>query len=368
MLIGVPKEIKAQEYRVGLLPSSVNHLTSLGHQVFFESQLGAGIGYSDDDYLAAGGKLKFSAEDLYRSSDLIVKVKEPQPKEYDYFRPEQLLFSYLHLAAEPDLVENLIKSKVTAIAYETVYGDNERDFPLLTPMSEIAGRIAIQAGADSLQKFKGGKGKLLSGVPGVPPARVLILGAGTVGCQAVRMAVGMESEVVVMDISLPRLRELDAYYGNRVQTLHATSQSIADEVAKADLVIGAVLIPGAKAPKLVTRDMVANMKPGSVIVDVAIDQGGCFETSRPTTHQNPTYEVDGVLHYCVANMPGAVAWTASHALINATLPYITLLANNGLDKAFKHNKGLKAGLNIHQGHMTHSDVAAALGRDFIEYT
>jgi len=359
MRIGVPKEIKVHEYRVGLVPAGVRELTAGGHEVFVEHNAGAGIGLDDADYEAVGARIVATAKDVFAQADLIVKVKEPQLQECALLRPGQTLFTYLHLAADPAQAEALIKSGATAIAYETVTSPNG-SLPLLTPMSEVAGRMSIQVGASSLQKAAGGSGVLLGGVPGVPPAKVVILGGGVSGTHAAEMAVGMKADVAVVDLSVNRLRELSAIFGNSLKTVFSTGDTIEKLVREADLVVGAVLVPGDSAPKLVTRAMVKQMRRGSVMVDIAIDQGGCFETSKPTTHADPTYVVDGVVHYCVTNMPGAVPRTSTFALTNATLPYVRALAMLGWQKAFARDSGLARGLNVHEGRIAHEAVARAL--------
>ncbi len=356
MRIGVPKEIKVHEYRVGLVPGSVRELTHHDHEVFIQSGAGAGVGFEDADYEAVGANILASAAEIFETAEMVVKVKEPQPSEISLLRPGQVLFTYLHLAAEPDQTEGLVESGCVAIAYETVT-DDWGGLPLLAPMSEVAGRMSIQVGAHCLEKEKGGKGTLLGGVPGVPVAKVVVLGGGVVGTNAARMAMGLEASVTVIDKSLPRLNELDTQFGATLNTIYATMESVEQYVIAADLVIGAVLVPGATAPKLVTKEMIKHMQKGSVVVDVAIDQGGCFETSRPTTHADPTYIVDDVVHYCVTNMPGAVARTSARALNNATLPFVLELANKGYVQALKENPHLLNGLNIHQGHVTYEAVA-----------
>ena len=360
MRIGVPKEIKIHEYRVGLLPSGVRELTAQGHEVLVQRQAGAGIGYDDAAYVAAGARLADSAAEVFAGADMIVKVKEPQPVECRLLRPGQVLFTYLHLAPDPGQARLLLESGAIAIAYETVT-DAHGGLPLLAPMSEVAGRMAVQAGAHCLEKAQGGRGVLLGGVPGVAPARVLVLGGGVVGFNAARMAAGLGAVVTVVDRSLARLKEIDTLTSGRIQTLASNTQHIEDELRCADLVIGAVLVPGAAAPKLVHRSQLALMKPGAVLVDVAIDQGGCFETSRPTTHEEPAYVVDGIVHYCVANMPGAVARTATEALTQATLPYVLTLAGQGVVTALERDAHLRAGLNICHGRVTCAAVAEALG-------
>ncbi len=363
MIIGIPKEIKTDEFRVGLTPASTRELVLRGHQVLVEDGLGSGIGFGSDAYIQAGAIIEKTAADVFAKADMIVKVKEPQQNEIKMLRRDQILFTYLHLAADKAQAEALMACGVHAIAYETVT-DSNGQLPLLLPMSEVAGRLSIQVGATCLERFRGGRGVLLGGVPGVNPATVLILGCGVSGSHALKMAVGMGAECVVFERSLKRLREIEAEYGGRVITQYSTQNNIEEWLPRADLVIGAVLVPGRAAPKLVKRDQLALMKKGAVVVDVAIDQGGCFETSRPTTHSNSTYEVDGIIHYCVANMPGAVARTSSLALNNATLPYIMRLADQGLN-ALRQDSHFMAGLNISQGHVTYKPVADDLG---LKYT
>jgi alanine dehydrogenase len=360
MRVGVPREIKVHEYRVGLVPAGVRELTAAGHEVIIETGAGNGIGVDDAQFRAAGAAIAANAAEVFQRAEMVVKVKEPQPAECAMLRPGQVLFTYLHLAADPEQARGLMKSGATAIAYETVTGP-KGSLPLLTPMSEVAGRMSIQVGAASLQKAHGGFGVLLGGVPGVPPARVVILGGGVSGTHAAEMAVGLRADVTVVDRSVERLRELSAQFGASIQTAYSTTETIEKLVQDADLVVGAVLVAGAAAPKLVTRAMIKSMKPGAVLVDIAIDQGGCFETSRPTTHADPTFVVDGVIHYCVANMPGAVPRTSTLALTNATLPYARALADLGWREAFKRDPGLAAGLNVHAGEITHEVVARALG-------
>ena len=360
MHIGVPKEIKVHEYRVGLVPAGVRELTQAGHKVTVETGAGQGIGFRDADYVAAGAGIAGTAAEVFGAAEMIVKVKEPQLPECAMLRPGQLLFTYLHLAPDPAQAEALLKSGATAIAYETVTA-RDGSLPLLTPMSEVAGRMSVQVGAASLQKANGGLGVLLGGVPGVAPARVVILGGGVAGSHAAQMALGLGADVTVVDRSVPRLRELSAQFGPSLRTVYSTAEAIEQLVTEAELVIGAVLIPGAAAPRLVTRAMLGRMKQGSVLVDIAIDQGGCFETSKPTTHAEPTYVVDGVIHYCVANMPGAVPRTSTFALTNATLPYVRALADLGWQAALRKDPGLAAGLNVHAGEITHDAVARALG-------
>jgi len=359
MRIGVPREIKVHEYRVGLTPLAVREYIAAGHAVQIETGAGAGIGADDDAYRRAGGQIAESADQIFATSELVVKVKEPQPSEWIKLREGQILFTYLHLAADPEQAAGLLRSGCTAIAYETVT-DSNGSLPLLAPMSEVAGRLSIEAAGAALKKSAGGRGLLLGGVPGVAPARVVVIGGGVVGTHAARMAVGLGAEVTIVERSLPRLREIDELFQGRVRTRFSTLGAIEEEVFQADAVIGAVLIPGAAAPKLLTRQMLTQMRRGSVIVDVAIDQGGCFETSRPTTHADPTFVVEGVVHYCVANMPGAVPLTSSHALNNATLPYGLAIASKGL-AALTGDPGLRAGLNIHRGRITHPAVAEAIG-------
>ena len=359
MLIGVPKEIKNHEYRVGLTPASVREVVEHGHEVIVESKAGAGINAADGDYTAAGAKVVANAADVWARADMIVKVKEPQAEERQRLRRGQVLFTYLHLAPDPEQTRDLVKSGAVCIAYETITAPGG-GLPLLAPMSEVAGRMAVQAGAHALEKAQGGMGTLLGGVPGVPPAKIVILGAGVVGSNAAQIAVGSGAHVVVIDRSIDALRRMDRLLGARVVTVFSNRDNIERHLVSADLVIGAVLIPGAAAPKLVTRDMLKRMKQGSVLVDVAIDQGGCFETSRPTTHTDPTYIVDGVVHYCVANMPGGVPRTSTFALNNATLPYVLELANQGYAPAMKKNSHLLAGLNVIDGKVTCREVAEAL--------
>ncbi|MDD5333520.1 MAG: alanine dehydrogenase [Rhodoferax sp.] len=364
MLIGLPKEIKNHEYRVGLTPASVRELTSHGHQVLVQTGAGAAIGLTDEQYTAAGATLAADAKTVFAKADMIVKVKEPQPQECAMLRPGQILYTYLHLAPDPEQTAALIKSGAICIAYETITGPGG-GLPLLAPMSEVAGRMAVHAGASHLEKSKGGMGVLLGGVPGVPAAHVAILGAGVVGTHALQMAVGMGARVTVLDKNVDRLRQLDLVFGNRISTVYSNAQSVEDAVLDADLVVGGVLIPGAAAPKLVTRSMISRMKKGAVIVDVAIDQGGCFETSHATTHADPTYVVDGVVHYCVANMPGAVARTSTFALNNATIAHAVALADKGWKQALKDNAHLKNGLNVANGQVTYEAVARDLGYAYV---
>lgn len=362
MRVGVPKEIKVQEYRVGLTPGAVREYVAAGHQVTVETGAGNGIGAPDEVYRRAGASIAETAREIFAKSEMIVKVKEPQRSEWVQLRESQILFTYLHLAPDPEQAKGLVDSGCTAIAYETVT-DASGHLPLLAPMSEVAGRLAIEAAGAALRRSAGGRGLLLGGVPGVQPARIVVLGGGVVGTQAARMAAGLGAEVTVIDRSIPRLRELDDLFAGRVRTRFSTIESVEDEVFAADVVIGAVLVPGASAPKLVTRAMLKSMRPGAVLVDVAIDQGGCFETSHPTTHADPTYEVDGVVHYCVANMPGAVPVTSSQALNNATLPFGLMLANKGF-AAVLENPHLRNGLNVHRGRITNKAVAESLGLEF----
>lgn len=363
MIIGIPKEVKNEEYRVGLTPYCSHELINHGHQVVVESNAGAGIGFDDDYYRDVGVTVLETAAEVYAKADMIVKVKEPQSSEYSLLRDGQILFTYLHLAPDPKQADALQQSGCIAIAYETVT-DRNGSLPLLTPMSQVAGRLAIQAGSYSLQKPNGGSGVLLGGVPGVYPGKVVVIGGGVVGTNAVRMAMGKEAMVTVLDKSLKRLQELDFQFGGRLNTAFATTASIQEYVAEADLVIGAVLVPGKAAPKLVIREMMSAMRPGSVMVDVAIDQGGCFETSRPTTHTKPTYLEEGIVHYCVTNMPGAVPRTATLALNNATLPFVLSLANKGYKKALREDAHLLNGLNVCAGKVTHEGVAKDLARDY----
>jgi alanine dehydrogenase len=360
MLIGVPKEVKTHEYRVGLVPGSVRELVHHGHQVVVETGAGAGIGFADAAYEAAGAGILARAADVFAVSELIVKVKEPQLDEVTALREDQIVFTYLHLAADRPLTEGLLRSEAIAIAYETVT-DAKGGLPLLAPMSEVAGRMAVQVGAHCLEKEQGGIGVLLGGVPGVPAAKVVILGGGVSGTNAARMAMGVEAYVTVIDKSLPRLNELDMQFGAQLHTLFATMDNIEREVAAADLVIGAVLVPGAAAPKLVSRELVRAMRPGTVVVDIAIDQGGCIETSRPTTHAAPTFVEEGVVHYCVTNMPGAVARTSTVALNNATLPFVLAIADQGWRRALSDDPHLRDGLNVCRGRLTHPAVARDLG-------
>jgi len=363
MKIGVPREIKVLEYRVGMVPAGVRELVTDGHEVFVETNAGAGIGMTDADYEAAGASVLPDAKAVFDASDLIVKVKEPQLAECEMLRDDQVLFTYLHLAADPKQAEALVRSGTTAIAYETVTA-GDGSLPLLTPMSEVAGRLSIQAGAFALQKANGGRGVLLGGVPGVGPARVVVIGGGVAGTNAAQMAVGMGAQVIVLDRSVPRLRRIDEIFNGRVRTEYSTKHAIDVLMKDADLVIGAVLVAGAAAPKLVTREHVRGMRAGSVLVDISIDQGGCFETSKPTTHAEPTYIVDDVVHYCVTNMPGAVPRTSTFALTNVTLPFVKNLANHGWREALKKDPHLANGLNVHGGHINHEAVARDLGYEY----
>lgn len=363
MLIGVPKEIKNHEYRVGLTPSSVMELVKHGHQIIIERNAGAGVDFSDDQYIVVGAEIVTNAEEIFARSDMIIKVKEPQPQECKMLREGQILYTYLHLAPDPDQTKLLVESGATCVAYETVT-DADGGLPLLAPMSEVAGRMSVQAGAHHLEKAQGGRGILLAGVPGVAPAKVLVIGGGVVGDNAALMAVGMGADVTILDRSIPRLRQLDGEYEGRARCVFSTNAAIEEYALEADLVIGAVLVHGAAAPKLLSRDLIKRMKKGAVVVDVAIDQGGCFETSKATTHDQPTYIVDEVVHYCVANMPGGVARTATMALNNATLPYAIALANDPVNALFT-NANLQNGLNVHKGSVTYKAVADALGYPYV---
>ena len=363
MLVGVPKEIKNHEYRVGLIPSSVNELIKRGHMVLVERNAGAAINFADEEYIAAGAEIVESATEVFARADMIVKVKEPQPAECKMLREGQILYTYLHLAPDPRQTELLVASGAICVAYETVT-DDQGGLPLLAPMSEVAGRMSVQAGAHHLEKAQGGRGVLLGGVPGVAPAKVLVIGGGVVGDNAAAIAVGMGADATILDRSISRLRELDNDYEGRGRCVYSANAAIEDYALDADLVIGAVLIPGAAAPKLLSRELIGRMKPGAVVVDVAIDQGGCFETSKATTHEEPTYIVDNVVHYCVANMPGGVARTATMALNNATLPYALALADDPINSLFR-DKNLQNGLNIHKGKVTYKAVAEALGYPYV---
>ena len=364
MLIGVPKEIKNHEYRIGLTPAGARELVNNGHQVMVQKDGGKAIGLTDDLYKKAGAEIVETAKEIFERAEMIIKVKEPQPVECAMLRKGQVLYTYLHLAPDPEQTKALVASGATCIAYETVT-DRKGGLPLLAPMSEVAGRMSIQAGAHALEKAQGGSGVLLGGVPGVKPAEVLVIGGGVVGINAARMAMGMNAHVTILDRSLDRLKYLDEVYGERLTTIYSTHDAIEERLPYTDLVIGAVLIPGAAAPKLISRDQLKLMRPGSVLVDVAIDQGGCFETSHATTHQNPTYEVDGIIHYCVANMPGGVARTSTFALTNATLPFALQLANKGAKRAMLEDKHLLEGLNVHEGKVTYEAVAKDLGYDYV---
>lgn len=367
MLIGVPKEIKNHEYRVGLTPAAVKEFVIHGHQVMVQHNAGAAIGFDNEQYLVAGATIVETPEEIFAKAEMIVKVKEPQPNECKMLREGQTLYTYLHLAPDPTQTKLLVESGATCIAYETVT-DNRGALPLLAPMSEVAGRMAVQAGAHYLEKAQGGSGTLLGGVPGVAPGKVLVIGGGVVGTNAAKMAIGLGADVTILDRSLPRLRELDDIFANQVKTVFSTIDAIEYYSSKADLVVGAVLIPGAAAPKLLTNEHIRNMKEGSVVVDVAIDQGGCFATSKATTHQDPVYIVDGVVHYCVANMPGGVARTSTMALNNATLPFGLALANKGPKQAMLDDHHLLNGLNVHKGKVTYKAVVDALGDELnLEY-
>jgi alanine dehydrogenase len=364
MLIGVPKEIKNHEYRIGLTPAGARELIANGHKVMIQRDGGKSIGLTDELYRKAGAEIVETAKEIFERADMIIKVKEPQPGECAMLRKGQILYTYLHLAPDPAQTKALVASGVTAIAYETVT-DRKGGLPLLAPMSEVAGRMSIQAGAHALEKAQGGSGVLLGGVPGVKPAEVLVIGGGVVGINAARMAMGLNAHVTILDRSLDRLKYLDEVYGDKLTTIYSTHDAIEERLPDTDLVIGAVLIPGAAAPKLIARSQLSLMRPGSVLVDVAIDQGGCFETSKATTHQEPTYEVDGIIHYCVANMPGGVARTSTFALTNATLPFAVQLANKGFKKAMQDDPHLLAGLNVHEGKVTYEAVAQDLGYDYV---
>ncbi|QOR37512.1 alanine dehydrogenase [Billgrantia diversa] len=365
MKIAVPKEIKNHEYRVALTPTGARELVARGHSVTVQANAGEGAGFSDADYEAAGASLEANVDTLWAGAELILKVKEPQSEEVARLSRGQTLFTYLHLAAEEKLTRGLMKSGATCIAYETVT-DRQGGLPLLAPMSTVAGRMAVQAGAHSLEKAQGGSGVLLPGVPGVAPGKVAVIGGGVVGENAARMALGLGAEVTVLDKSIPRLEVLDDRYQGRMKTVFSTADAIDEAVRESDLIVGAVLIPGAAAPKLITRAMLADMKPGSVLVDVAIDQGGCFETSRATTHAEPTYMVDGIVHYCVANMPGAVARTSTQALTNATLPFVIALADKGWKRALADDAHFMPGLNVHDGQVTYRAVGEAFGLDSVD--
>jgi len=363
MRVGVPKEIKKQEARVGLTPMAVREYVAAGHEVIVETAAGAKIGCDDSAYIQAGATIVPDAAEIFARSDMVVKVKEPQPSEWEQLREGQILFTYLHLAPDPEQTKGLLASGVTSVAYETVAEGNS--LPLLAPMSEVAGRISIEAAATSCRDYNGGNGLLMGGVPGVLPAKVLVIGGGVVGTQAARMAAGLGADVQILDRSLPRLRQLDDLFAGSVRTCYSTRDAVEAAICDADVVIGAVLIPGASAPKLVSREMLGMMKPSSVMVDVAIDQGGCFETSRPTTHEDPIFDVGGIIHYCVANMPGCVPRTSSYALNNATLPYGLALASGGL-KAIQANPALRSGLATHKGMLTNEPVAASQDLEFVD--
>ena len=365
MLIGIPKEIKDHEYRVGATPSGVRELVNAGHQVLVQKDAGASIDFSDEQYVQAGAKIAADAKEVYAKAEMILKVKEPQKSECDMIRKGQIIFSYLHLAAEPHLTEMLIKSGCVAIAFETVSA-SDRSLPLLAPMSEVAGKLSIQAGAKALEKAQGGRGVLLGGVPGVARGKVTILGGGVSGTNAAKVAIGMGAEVVILDKSLPRIRYLCDIFGNSAEVLYASLENIEKNAIDSDVVVGAVLIPGAAAPKLISAATVKKMKKGSVMVDISIDQGGCFETSKPTSHSNPTYVQDGVVHYCVTNMPGAVARTSTQALENSTLPFSLAIAGKGYKKALADDVHLRNGLNVIDGKVTYKAVADALGLQFVE--
>ncbi len=365
MLIGIPKEIKDHEYRVGATPAGVRELVNAGHKVLVQKDAGSAIDFSDDQYVKAGAKIAANAKEVYAKAEMILKVKEPQKSECDIIRKGQIIFSYLHLAAEPHLTKMLIKSGCVAIAFETVTA-NDRSLPLLAPMSEVAGKLSIQAGATALQKANGGRGILLGGVPGVARGKVLILGGGVSGTNAAKVAIGMGAEVVILDKSLSRIRYLCDIFGNSAEALYASLENIEKYALEADVIVGAVLIPGAAAPKLITAKMVKKMKKGAVMVDISIDQGGCFETSKPTSHSNPTYVLDGIVHYCVTNMPGATARTSTQALENSTLPFSLALATKGYKKAMSDDKHLLAGLNVIDGKVTYKAVAEALGLKFFD--
>jgi len=364
MIIGCPKEIKPQEFRVGVTPNAAQEAIAHGHTVLIEAGTGLGAGFEDAAYVDAGAQIEAAAKDIFAKADMIVKVKEPQPVERQMLREGQLLFTYLHLAPDPEQTKDLLASGCTAIAYETVT-DANRGLPLLAPMSEVAGRLAPQVGAWTLQKANGGRGVLMGGVPGVGPARVMVIGGGVVGTHAAKIAAGMGADVTVLDRSLPRMRYLDDVFGGQFKTQFASVGNIAELAMQADMVIGAVLIPGAAAPKLITREQLSTMKPGAALVDVAIDQGGCFETSKATTHADPVYDVDGIMHYCVANMPGAVARTSTIALGNATLPFMLALADKGWKQACEDDPHLLNGLNVHAGQLTYDAVGKALGIDVL---
>jgi len=364
MLIGVPKEVKASEFRVGATPHTAAALIKAGHKVFIEKDAGKAIGFTNEQYVSVGAEIKNTAKEIYGQAEMIIKVKEPQPSEFPMLREEQILFCYLHLAPDPEQTEALIKQKVIGIAYETVTDDKGR-LPLLLPMSEVAGRVSVQAGATALQMVNGGRGVLLGGIPGVKPGKVVVLGGGIVGTEAMRMALGLGADVTIFDVNFSRLRELNEFYAPALKTRYSTPAAVEEDLKNADLVIGAVLIPGKTAPRLITNDMLKNMQKGSVIVDVAIDQGGCAETSRPTTHEDPTYEVDGIIHYCVTNMPSACARTATEGLTYTTLPHALKLANLGYKTALKEDVHLRSGVNVYLGKVTNEPVANDLGYEYI---
>lgn len=364
MIIGVPKEIKTREYRVGLVPAGAKAFIGAGHQVFVEKGAGEGAGIPDGEYERVGAKIVKSANDLWKRSEMIIKVKEPIEPEYDRMQDSQIVYTYFHLAAVPELAKVLVKKRVAAVAYETIQPD-DGSLPLLKPMSEVAGKMSIQVGASSLEKAHGGKGILLGGVPGVKPARVTIIGGGVVGTCAAKVAVGMGAQVTILDINVNTLTYLDDIFQGKVTTLYSDSENIANAVRESDLVVGGVLIPGAKAPKLVSKELIGEMSKGSVVVDVAVDQGGCIETCKPTTHDNPTYEVSGIVHYCVANMPGAVPRTSTFALTNTTRPYGRKIADLGIVEAIKQDKALARGLNTYGGKVTYDAVARDLGYDYV---
>ncbi|HWL11065.1 MAG TPA: alanine dehydrogenase [Planctomicrobium sp.] len=366
MLVGVPSEVKSDEYRVAMIPAGVEELVRAGHRVLVQSGAGLGSGITDEDYAASGAAIISTAEEVFAQSDLIVKVKEPQPSEWPLLRPGQLLFTYLHFAASEELTRAVLNTGVTALAYETLQGPGG-SLPLLTPMSEVAGRMSIQEGAKYLERPQEGRGILLSGVPGVQPANILVLGGGIVGKNAAQIAAGFQANVVITDINVDRLRYLEDILPSNVTTLYSDRHNIRQQLQQADLVIGAVLIPGAKAPRLVTRDDLKIMKPGAVVIDVCIDQGGCFETSRPTTHSEPTYVVDGIVHYCVTNMPGAVGRTSTYALCNVTFPYVLQIANRGLNEACRRFPGLASAVNMDQRQITNQAVAETFGLPFIPW-
>jgi alanine dehydrogenase len=365
MKVGVPTEIKTDEYRVALTPAGARELTDAGHEVIVQSGAGAGSGAADTDYEAQGARIVPDADAVFAEAEMIVKVKEPQPAEVARLEPRHTLFTYLHLAPDPELTKGLAASGATCVAYETVEDARGR-LPLLAPMSEVAGKIAAQAGAFMLEKPLGGRGILLGGVPGVAPAKVMIIGGGVVGMNAAFISIGMEADVYVFDRSIDRLRELDVAFNGRASTIYASTLAIEERLSEADLIIGAVLVHGARAPWVISRDQLKLMRPGTVLVDVSIDQGGCFETSRPTTHSDPTYEVEGITHYCVANMPGAVPITSTYALTNATLPYVLAVATKGVERALNDDPGLKKGLNVAGGHITYAPVAEAVGLPYVD--